>query len=108
MGLGGPVWHASAAASEGWPLGKESLRRFALEALEGVGDANRGEWEEWTGYAFHIRRRLSAEEQEPIGEVVDIRGTPEARRRIERVIQYAMRSPQGLRILREEARGATA
>jgi len=109
MGLGGPVWHASAASGfDGLIYPETELRRFALESLEGVGDASLGEWEEWTGYAFHIRRRLSAEEQEPIGEVVDIRGTPEARRRLERVMQYVMRSPQALRILREEARGATA
>jgi hypothetical protein len=102
MELGGPVWHASAAPLPGWPVGEQSLRRFALEALEGVGDADLGEWEEWTGYAFHIRRRLSAEEQEPIGEVVDIRGTPEAHRRLQRVTKYVLRSPEGLRILREE------
>lgn len=108
MGLGGPVWHASAAPSPGWPIGRESLRKFALDALEGIGDAGRGEWEEWTGYAFHIRRRLSAQEQEPIGEAIDIRGTPEARRRLRGVFEYAMRSPQGLRIYRQERGEVTA
>ena len=105
MGLGGPVWHASAAASEGW---RETLRRFALEALEGVGDADLGEWEEWTGYAFHVRRRLSAAEHERVGDVIDMRGTPEARRRLQRVWQYASRSPQGLRVLLEETTGVSA
>ncbi len=102
MGLGGPVWHASAAALPGWPTDRTTLRRFALDALAGVGDADLGEWEEWTGYAFHVRRRLTPAEQAPIGEVVDVRGTPEAKRRLARVWQYASRSPAGLHVMQQE------
>ena len=54
-------------------------------ALEGVGDEVSGQWEEYTGKAFHIRRRLTVEEQEPIGPAVDVRGTAEARNRINAV-----------------------
>lgn len=61
------------------------LREIAFEALEGVGDATLGEWEEWTGHAFHVRRRLSADEAERVGPVLDVRGTEEARRRFGRM-----------------------
>jgi hypothetical protein len=55
-----------------------------LRQLGGVGDASLGEWREWTGKAFHIRRRLSAAEERRSGlTVVDVRGTPEAARRAE-------------------------
>ena len=60
--------------------------------LSGVGDESQ-EWEEWTGYALHIRRRLTDEEAEPIGEVLDIRGTPEARARAVRMGQEIERIP---------------
>lgn len=49
-----------------------------MEALSGVGDADQGEWEEWSGFAYHIKRRLSAEEQAQVGDACDIRGTAEA------------------------------
>lgn len=51
-------------------------------ALDGVGDEVSGQWEEYTGKAFHVRRRLTIEEQKPIVPAVDIRGTTEARNRI--------------------------
>jgi hypothetical protein len=58
------------------------LEREAERQLAGVGDAVVGEWREWTGRAFHIRRRLSAAEVERTGlTVVDVRRTAEARRR---------------------------
>lgn len=57
------------------------MRRAAYKALDGVGDASLGEWTEYSGTAFHLRRRLTAQEQRSVGEVVDVRGTPEAERR---------------------------
>jgi hypothetical protein len=54
------------------------LEEEAMRQLRGVGDASLGEWREWTGRAFHIRRRLSAGEQRRVGPVVDVRRTPEA------------------------------
>lgn len=83
MNLGGPVWHSSAASTR-LALSKESLKRAALKALEGVGDPKLGEWKEWTGYAFHVRRRLSADEQRQVGPVVDVRGTLEGQHRVKR------------------------
>lgn len=53
------------------------------KALVGVGDVDLGQWEDFTGYAFHLRRRLSEAEAELVGDVVDVRGTPEALRRFE-------------------------
>ena len=83
MGLGGPVWHASVAALPQVKPIEKYLRRAARKALGGVGDEELGEWTEFTGFCFHLRRRLSAEEQIIVGEVVDVRGTPEALRRFE-------------------------
>jgi hypothetical protein len=48
-----------------------------------VGAAELGQWEEWTGRAFHLRRRLSPVEAEQVGPVVDVRHTPEQMRRFE-------------------------
>jgi hypothetical protein len=59
------------------------LEREAVRQLQGVGDPSLGEWREWSGRAFHLRRRLSAREQRTVGPVVDVRGTPEAARRAE-------------------------
>jgi hypothetical protein len=83
MQLGGPVWHVS-VASPGIPI-KGLLEQECERQLAGVGDPSLGEWREWTGRAFHLRRRLSAREQRAVGPVVDIRGSEEARRRAERL-----------------------
>lgn len=58
------------------------LREIALKELDGVGDAGIGQWEEWTGTAFHIRRRMRPSEQEQVGKPIDIRGTKEFDRRV--------------------------
>jgi hypothetical protein len=89
MNLGGPVWHASAAPDPiNIYLPEDVLRRFALEALKGVGDASLGEWQAMGDSAYHVRRRLSTVEQRRVGPVVDVRGTPEAERRYARVLRY--------------------
>ena len=61
--------------------GRTMCQRRAIAALDGLGDAALGEWHEWSGNAYHVRRRLSAAEQRRVGPAVDIRGTPEAPRR---------------------------
>jgi len=66
----------------------EFLRKQAFKFIEGVGDASLGQWEEYTGYAFHLRRRLSSDEQIAIGDVVDIRDTDEQERRWLKVRQH--------------------
>jgi hypothetical protein len=83
MNLGGPVWHASVAARS-LPI-RAVLERQAERELAGAGDASLGEWREWSGAAFHIRRRLSEAEERRTGPVADIRRTPEAARRAEAV-----------------------
>jgi hypothetical protein len=80
----GPVWHVS-VASQGIPYGRTALEAQAERELEQVGDAGRGEWREWSGRAFHLRRRLSESEEAMVGPVMDIRGTDEARRRAKRL-----------------------
>lgn len=75
------MWHASAA---GPALGRDELERRALRALFGVGDRSH-EWREWTGRAFHVRRRLTEREQRLVGPAIDIRGTAEAIERLDKV-----------------------
>lgn len=101
MGLGGPVWHASAAKVGRRPH-KLELRSQALIALAGVGDKAAGEWHEWSGHAYHVRRRLTAAEQMVVGPVLDCRGTEEFRRRYEAVVDLL--PPQALALAREEGR----
>jgi hypothetical protein len=60
---------------------------LALGALSGVGDASAGQWHEWTGYAYHVRRRLSLQEMALVGEAVDLRGTEEAMRRYHATVE---------------------
>lgn len=93
MNLGGPVWHASAAPFPGYPANEQLLRKRALDALQGVGDASLGQWEEWTGNAYHVRRRLTRKEQQTVGDLKDIRGTQEADKRKQAVQRYL---PAGL------------
>lgn len=56
---------------------------FALahDVLTGVGEATLGEWHEVGDIAWHLRRRLSSEEEGAVGPVQDIRGTWEATKR---------------------------
>ena len=95
MKLGGPVWHASVAAVSGYPI-PATLEREALRQLTGVGDQNAGEWREWSGRAFHIRRRLTAAEEERTGPVADIRRTPEARARASMLGSWLRLAPAGV------------
>jgi hypothetical protein len=69
------------------------LRQAALAALRGVGDET-SQWEEWTGRAYHIRRKLTEQEQGQTGPVRDIRGTPEALQRIEKVLEAVPQMPR--------------
>ncbi len=65
---------------QGWAPDKHFLRQSARKALQGVGDATLGEWDEWNPEAgvYHLKRRLSMDEQRQVGDVYDIRGTQEA------------------------------
>jgi hypothetical protein len=77
---------------------KHWLRRCALDALKGVGDRECAQWEDWSGYAYHVKRRLTPEEQEYVGEALDIRGTEEAIKRHAAVMRFL---PPELRNWRE-------
>lgn len=87
MGFGGPVWHVSIAPRL-HGLSVDTLRGLAYEQLAGVGDPTLGEWTEWTGQAFHLRRRLTESEAPRVGAVKDIRGTWEAQKRVKAVLRY--------------------
>lgn len=75
------MWHASVAWQQVF-LPDSELRRIAFKLLDGYGDIVAGEWEEKGASAFHLRRRLTWPEAELVGPVIDVRGTPEAKRRI--------------------------
>lgn len=64
---------------------------MAERGLEGVGDAQLGEWREVGERAVHLRRRLSDAEREQAGglTVRDVRGTDEERNRIRAVLRDA-------------------
>ena len=82
------MWHASAASTT---YGFDDLDRLARKVLHGVGDAHAGEWTETFadglgGTRFvHVRRRLTPIEERHVGPAVDLRGTPEERRRAESI-----------------------
>jgi len=69
------------------PLLRDRWEAIAVAALTGVGDARLGEWREGTRMAFHLRRRLTRREMAMghIDDVIDIRQTDEAARRIQRI-----------------------
>jgi hypothetical protein len=73
----GPVWHVSISA-RGLLAARPVLEREAERQLVGVGDPERGEWRDFGGRFFHLRRRLTAGEERRTGPVADIRRTPEA------------------------------
>jgi hypothetical protein len=75
------VWHASV----GGACAPNVRRRLAFEALRGVGLMTL-QWEQNRSEAYHVRRRLTPEEQTLVGEAVDIRGTAEARERVQRAL----------------------
>jgi hypothetical protein len=62
-------------------LSKAALEYEARVALLGVGDPML-EWVETSEQAVHLRRRLTSDEAELVGPVRDIRGSNEARRRL--------------------------
>ena len=84
MDFGGPVWHASAVGAT-----EAQSEAMARRALVGVGDAKLGEWTECGRTAVHVRRRLSAREAVVVGEVRDIRGTPEESARLDALLRDA-------------------
>jgi len=101
MNFGGAVWHSSVAPTAGHIVLKPTLEARALKALEGVGDRAH-EWHQWSGFAYHIRRRLTPEEVTWPEEVRDIRGTPEAAARYQRMAQVL--GPTTRRLAHEELR----
>jgi hypothetical protein len=72
------------------------LRTRAFQVLDGVGDASRGQWEEGGLRAFHVRRRVSVDEEATVGPAVDIRGTAEQRWRFAKVERYLPRGMEPL------------
>lgn len=59
-----------------------------MAAILRVGDPTLGEWEEWSGYAYHVRRRLTPIELQAVGPVVDVRGTSESKARLAAVARW--------------------
>lgn len=83
----------------GRSLSRRELRKIALLALAPVGDRS-FEWEEERPAAFHLRRRLTEDEQAAVGEAVDCRGTADALQRLELMRPFLGRA--GMRFALEE------
>lgn len=66
----------------------DGLRAIAEKALHGVGDPALGQWWEDGEIAVHLRRRLTEAEAAQVGPVVDVRGTWEGRKRMQRVQKF--------------------
>lgn len=83
------MWHASISDAP-WRDARnpEALFPLAEVALTGVGDAALGEWREIGDIAVHLRRRLTASEAAGIGPVIDVRGTWEHTKRLNRIRRY--------------------
>lgn len=77
------MWHASV----GGPCGSKVRRRLALEALKGVGMID-VQWEQDRPGAYHVRRRVTAEEMLIVGDVADLRGTAEGIARYEAALPF--------------------
>lgn len=90
------MWHASVRKVAG-KNHRRDLLPLALRVLAGVGDARLGQWEEFTGYALHLRRRLTQEEEAAVGPAIDLRGTDEWQRRLEATLPAASCSERDLR-----------
>lgn len=71
----------------------EHLEGLAYGILEGVGDAAAGTWTTVSPGIFHLRKRLSEDEASLVGPVIDVRGTPEAARRLLAVEKFVRRGP---------------
>ena len=78
------MWHSSVARHSP-SVTDEALELCARLALEGVGDAGRGEWIEVSPRAVHVRRRISVAEERRVPDVCDIRGTLEVAQRLKAV-----------------------
>lgn len=89
------MWHASV----GGPCGSKVRRRLALEALKGVGMIE-FQWEQDRPSAYHVRRRVTAAELEIVGDVADLRGTPEGFQRFQAALPFL--PPPAIAIAREE------
>jgi hypothetical protein len=76
------------------------LRAMAYEMLEGYGDESLGEWTEDRTKAFHLRRRLSAEEDKRVGPAIDCRTTDEAQQRYDAI--KSVLPPQAFYLVQEE------
>lgn len=81
---------------------EHTLKAIAIEALQGVGDASLGEWQEWSGRAYHIRRRLTEQEELLVGPAVDIRGTDEALERARKAVRQGGTRPHHVQLAEME------
>ena len=78
------------------------MKPVAYAALVGVGDKSH-EFSQYTGYGFHLRRRLTLVEQTSIGDAVDCRGSAEG---VERLCRIAHMLPRpALEMARQELYG---
>ena len=89
------MWHASVCGN----LTGSILRGVGRTRLRGVGDTGH-EWVQEGKPArgspvVHVRRRLTQEEAEAVGPLVDVRGTPR-HREIAHMVAFTTGYPEGM------------
>lgn len=77
------MWHASVHRQGKGPAHTPALLSAALRALRGVGDRTLDNWIERSIDSRTVHVKLRVLDSELVDELVDIRGTSEAARRIE-------------------------
>jgi len=97
------VWHVSAAPMLGRVFTRSELKTICRSALHHVGVTDK-EWEEYTGFAFHLRRLLTDTERKQVPGVEDLRGTSQGMRRLDAI--KAELPSAALRLAEEELNGS--
>jgi hypothetical protein len=70
----------------------DALEEITFKLLDGYGDAAAGEWTEEGINTFHLRRRLTVDEAELVGPVVDVRRTEEGARRVGAMLPWIIKA----------------
>lgn len=97
------MWHVSVRFKSAFAR-PEAYKILAHEYLRSAGAPERGEWEEWGEVTYHLRRRISAGEEDIVGaKAVDLRGTDEGWKRYRKIMTQL--SPDIRRWAEEELGG---
>lgn len=83
------MWHTSVSHPDA-----KIRAQVARKVVKGLGSEKLGEWREQGQHVFHLRRRLTIDEEETVGAVKDLRGTQEGSKRLEAFCYEMQRHPK--------------